>query len=324
MRTILFTNHYEGKPREILKEIVRNKFELIILEENTRECLLKHIEDADYLLVSGRLEIDKEILDKAVKLRMVQRTGVGLDNISLEELGKRQIPLYVNSGVNADSVAEHTLMLMLACLKNNYEINRNMRQGVWDKQKTGIRNREIRGKTVGLIGFGNIGQKTAILLKAFGADVIYYKRNRLSEDIEEKLGVRYESFDSLLKQSDIISLHCPYNEKTGVIIGQKEMSKMKEGTILINTARGKLVDETAMYEALKSGKISSAGLDVYHQEPIRADCRLLKLKNVNMSPHIGGVTYESFYAMMYRAVENIEIFDKGRVEDLEPKKYTRG
>ena len=152
MKRILLTNHYSGTPLDIVKSTLPENFCFAMLEEPTAECLAQSIAHADYILAGGRVRIDENALHHATRLKMIQRSGVGLDSIDLEALRRRGIPLYVNRGVNAQSVAEHALLLMLACLRRLTEIHANTVAGVWKKQEQGVRTFELHGKTVGLVG----------------------------------------------------------------------------------------------------------------------------------------------------------------------------
>ena len=168
MPKILHTARYTEIPWDILKSVVPDGFTVETLEELSYDCLLRQAVDADYLLVSGRLPIEEGVLSAAKQLKMIQRTGVGTEMLDMEAIKKYGIPVYVNAGVNARSVAEHTLTLMLCCLKNIPQIDRNVKQGVWKKQQTGVTCNELYGKTVGLVGMGAIGRKVATYLKVFG------------------------------------------------------------------------------------------------------------------------------------------------------------
>lgn len=189
MRTILLSNHYDGQPLEILEEAVGTDFTLKTLREVAQEELNEAVREADYLIASGRLEINSDLLANAGKLRMVQRTGVGIEHIDTAYLKKMGVPFYVNSGINADSVVDYAVMLMLSTLKRSYAINRQMRYGVWKKQETAITTHEIAGKTIGIIGMGNIGKRVARKLSGFDVELIYTDINRFSEGEETKLGV---------------------------------------------------------------------------------------------------------------------------------------
>ena len=321
MPKILHTARYTSIPLEILQASCPDGFIVKTLDEASYEQLLKEVPDADYFLVSGRLPIDKAVLDNAPKLKMIQRTGVGTEMLDLEEIRKRGIPGYVNAGVNVRSVAEHTLTLMLAALKRLPQINAQTHNGVWKKQQQGVTTHELYGKTVGLVGMGNIGRLVAAMLQPFGAKVIYTDVFRQKEEIESNLGLTYcDSFEALLPQCDILSFHCPLTKENTEMLNKQTLAMMKENAIVINTARGKLINPDDLYETLKSGHLKAAGLDTHYEEPIKEDYKLAELDNVILTPHIGGLSYEAFENMMQEAMANIKAFEEGRFGEIEAKK----
>lgn len=321
MPKILHTARYTGIPWEILKSVVPDGFTVETLEELSYECLLRQAVDADYLLVSGRLPIDEGVLSAAIHLKMIQRTGVGTEMLDVEAIKKHRIPVYVNAGVNAHSVAEHTLSLMLACLKRLPQINKQTHEGVWKKQQVGVTTHELKGKTVALVGMGNIGRLVAGMLQPFGAKVVYTDVIRQKPETENCLGLTYyENFDAMLPEVDILSFHCPLTPENTEILNNRSLAIMKHGAIVVNTARGKLINPVDMYEALKSGRLSAAALDTHYEEPIKEGYRLAELDNVILTPHIGGLSYETFHAMMTGAVENIVAFERGGYEMIKQKK----
>ena len=321
LKKILLTNKYSGTPLDIVKSALPEKFSFSMLEEPTVGCLAESIADADYILAGGRVRIDENVLSHATRLKMVQRSGVGLDSIDLEALRRHNIPLYVNKGVNSQSVAEHALLLMLACLRRLTEIHNNTVAGIWKKQEQGVRTFELHGKTVGLVGMGSIARKVAGLLRAFGVRILYFDPYRLDEKTESELSVKYMDFNALLAESDIVSLHCPMTDENSRMINGDTLSQMKRGAILVNTARGGLVDSAALHAALKDGRLSFVGLDVHETEPLPADYPLKTLPNVILTPHVAGVTADSFRAMMADAMRNIELFELGRLSEIEHARY---
>lgn len=320
-KVIQITNTYQGDVWKLVSSCVPDGFTIRRLPENSKEALLACVADADYILASGRVAIDSEVLEAAVRLQMIQRTGVGLDSLDLQALEEKKIPLYVNYGVNAESVAEHALLLILAGLRNLCPINSRTKEGLWNKQGQGIQTRELQGRTVGIIGMGRIGQTLARLLRPFGVRILYFDQFRVAAKIEENLKLCYTSLDTLLGESDIISLHCPLTEETRGIICEKNLKKIKPGAGIVNTARGALVCEKDLRAAIERGQISFAGLDVHEQEPLKAQDPLAGLEQVIMTPHIGGITYDSFYRMIQGAMKNILLFDQGRRDELEPYRY---
>ena len=318
---ILHTARYTGIPWEILKNVVPDGFAVKTLDELNYDCLVREAMDADYLLVSGRLPINEGVLSAAKHLKMIQRTGVGTEMLDVEAIKRHNIPVYVNAGVNAQSVAEHTLTLMLACLKRLPQINQQTHHGVWKKQQVGVTTRELKGKTVALVGMGNIGRLVASMLQPFGAKVIYTDVVRQPDETEQRLGLTYyDSFEAMLPVADVLSFHCPLVKENTEILNQRTLAMMKKDAILVNTARGKLINPNELYEAMKSGHLSAAALDTHYEEPIKEGYKLAELENVILTPHIGGLSYEAFHQMMADAVENIVAFEEGRLTEIESKR----
>ena len=321
MPKILHTAKYTGLPLEILQKSCLDGFIIKTLDEATHDQLVKEVVDADYFLVSGRLPINKAVLDHAPQLKMIQRTGVGVEMLDLEAIKQRGIPVYVNVGVNAQSVAEHTLALMLSCIKRLPQINHQTHLGIWRKQQTGVSTHELKGKTVALVGMGNIGRIVARMLQAFGAKVIYTDVMRQPEETERLFGLTYyDGFEDMLPEADILSFHCPLTKENSEMLNRRTMEMMKDGAIIVNTARGKLINPNDLYDTVKSGHIRAAALDTHYEEPIKDGYKLAELDNVILTPHIGGLSYEAFEAMMVGAMENIEAFEHGRLSEIDKKK----
>jgi len=314
MPTILLTNKYSNKILSVVRKELPEGFEFISLEKLTKKELMIKAADADYFLASGRLYIDKKIIESAPKLKMVQRTGVGIDTLDLTTLKGKEIPVYINNGINSTSVAEHTILLMLSVLRQLTIVDSGVKSGKWNKNDMGFECRSLNNKTVGIIGIGNIGKKVVKMLKPFNVKILYYNPNKLPPNVEEELDIEYCDLRSLITQVDILSLHCPLTSETKGIIGSFELSRMKKSSIIINTARGELIDENALTEALISGKILGAGLDVFTKEPPISDDQLFKLSNVILTPHIGGLSLETFTAMICNAFKNIRLFELGRFD----------
>jgi D-3-phosphoglycerate dehydrogenase / 2-oxoglutarate reductase len=320
MSKILLTNFYNPGPLDLVKRLVPPGFELIALEKSGKEEVIRKAADADYLLVGGRTKIDQKVLDAALNLKMIQRSGVGLDSLDLNAIHERGIPLYVNEGINARSVAEQTLMLILGTLRKIAIVDARTRNGEWVKHDIGITCHDLYGKQVGLIGLGNIGMHVVRMLKVFGVDIVYCKKSRLSFEQEESLGVRQLTLKDLLATSDIISLHCSLNKETKGLLGFEELAEVKRGAFLINTARGGLVNESALLKALETGCLAGAGLDVFEKEPLPEDHPFFKQSNVLLTPHIGSITAETFSGMIGRALQNIALFDAKKTTQMTAKR----
>lgn len=305
LKRILLSNHYPEEVLRLFMTEVPFGFDLVQLEQVTNECLHGAIGEADYLIASGRLIIGEKALKCAHRLQMIARTGVGLDAIDVEALSCRAIPLYVNKGINAISVAEHTLLLILACMKRLTLLDRCTRAGVWDRQKQGVQTRELYGKTVCIIGMGRIGNKVATFLEALGCNILTCGSKEIS------------NLKQLVSCSDIVTLHCPLTPSTAKIINAEVLTCFKQGSVLINTARGGLIDYEALLSALDAGKVAFAGLDVYETEPIPRENAILTHEHVVLTPHIGGITEESYRRMAAGVMHNIACFDKGMFEEIE-------
>jgi phosphoglycerate dehydrogenase-like enzyme len=248
----------------------------------------------------------------AGKLKLVQLLSAGYDNFPIEVARQKRLPVSTNGGANAISVAEHAVMLMLAVYRRLPRLDRTVRGGVWRQALRGAeRYYEICGKQVGLIGMGMIGRNVARRLRGFDATVVYNDVRRLALETEAELGLKYVSRDELISTSDIISLHVPLLVETRGLIDATALAKMKPTAVLINTARGELVDETALHAALVSGQIAGAGLDVLAQEPPQPDNPLFMLDNVVITPHSAGPTWDSWPRRYANGYANIGRVTRG-------------
>ncbi len=261
------------------------------LDEDTQIELAR---DADFLLLfPGRLS--DRVLTNAPNVRLLQLLSAGYDRMNLKLAADLGVPVANNGGANSVAVAEHAIMLMLAVYRRLYHYGHVVKGGGW--RPTGDRTidtYEIEGKTVGLVGIGNIAQKVARRLRGFDVALLYYdKYASLRPTEEEALEIRPVDLETLLTTSDVVSIHVPFTSETRNMIGAAELSMMKPSAILINTARGGIVDEAALVEALQTGSIAGAGLDVLEHEPPDPNDPLPKLENVIVTPHTAGPTYES-------------------------------
>ena len=236
---------------------------------------------------------------KASSLKLIQKIGVGVNTIDLDAAQAAGVPVCNMPGTNTRAVAEMTLLLILSTLRLQPRLDALCRNGQWiPDEDTRESLQELHGKTVGLVGFGDIPHLLAPILEFMGAKVIYASRS------EKDVPYQHVPLETLISQSDIISLHIPLTGETAHMIGREELARMKQGTILINTARGGLVDEAALYDALRSGHLKSAGLDVFDPEPAKASNPLFQLDNVIPAPHIAWLTNETFDRSLDVAVAN--------------------
>ena len=253
------------------------------------------------------------LLESAKALRIVQRIGEGTDKMDLAAARAAGVLVAKTTGINATSSAELTLLLMLAALRRLPAAHASMVDGRWEKWSVREGTHELRGKRVGIVGLGKIGQLVATRVRAFEATVAYHSRRRLPADAEH--GALHLTLDELLTTSDIVTLHVPLGAATAGMIGANELRLMKRGAILVNTARGGLVDEAALAAALAQHDIAAAGLDVFRDEPPAPDHPLRALDNVVLTPHVGGVTDDSRALMVARAFANIRRTLAGEVLD---------
>src|SRR5246127_4276640 len=255
----------------------------------TKENLNAEIADAEALIVRSATKVMPELMEKAPRLRVVGRAGVGVDNIDLEEATRRGVLVMSTPGGNAVSVAEHTFALLLALARQVPRHDKAIHEGRWEKSSAA--GTEVRGKTLGLVGLGRIGSEVAVRAQAFDMHVLAYDPF-ISEAAAHEISVELAPLDRLLVESDFVSLHTALSPATENLISAANIQKMKKGARIINTARGELVDEGALAEALKSGKLAGAAVDVFSEEPPK-NSPLLGLPNVIATPHVAGSTAEA-------------------------------
>jgi phosphoglycerate dehydrogenase-like enzyme len=271
------------------------------------------IQDADFLCgFIGPIDTDVLVSAKAKRLKLVQLMSAGYDRFNLDGARAARVPVSVNGGANAISVAEHAIMLMLSALKHLHALDDGVRHGQWRGAAAAAgRVHELFGSTVGIVGMGRIGREVAKRLTGWNVTIVYYDPFRLSADVEQQLGVRYVELDQLLRIADAVTIHVPLNASTRHLIDAESLSLMKPSAVLVNTARGGLVDEEALADALRERRILGAGLDVLSQEPPPADHPLLDLSNVVLTPHSAGPTWESFPRRFANCFANIERVQRG-------------
>lgn len=301
-RILLTTTSYQDTPgphHEQLKatgwEIVRERGPL------SEERMLELVGDIDGLLC-GDDAISARVIEKAhPRLKVISKYGIGLDKVDVEHATAKGIPVTFCPGVNHTTVAEHTFGLLLALVRKLVEEVNYTRSGEW----TRLTGNEIMGRKLGILGLGRIGREVAIRGKAFGLELLGYDVY-WPEDFAEEYGVpRAPDVESLLREADIISLHTNLNPETHHLISERTIPLLKEGVILLNCARGELVDTDAVLDALESGKLAGYGTDVLDVEPPPADHPLLRAPNCIVTPHIGSRTYESVQRQAGMATENL-------------------
>lgn len=266
--------------------------------------------EADYMFAyPGDPAVEE--LEAARHLKLFQLLSAGHDWLDLAAFSRCRIPVASNAGSNAVSTAEHAVLLMLALLKQLPRHHQAMVGGEWLGMANTMQLRELRGKVVGLVGFGNIAQHVARRVQAFGARIVYTKPTRLTPEIEQSFEASYRSLEELLTESDIVSLHAPLQPGSRSMIDARALARMRPGSWLVNTARGALVDESALVDALRTGHLAGAGLDVFAHEPIDPDSPLLRLPNVVLTPHIAGATRDTWTHRMTAAWGNVSRVEAG-------------
>ena len=296
--------------RELIAAEVPEGFDLIFAETQAEEEKLAKAREADYILCSWT-PLSGQVIEAGPRIKLIQKYGIGVDKIDLETAKRRGIPVGISAGVNSIAVAETAITLMLALYKRLCMADQSLRQGKWLKWELRTGCYELAGKTVGIIGGGAIGRAVAKRLSGFECRVLYYDLFRLPEETEKALGMTYTAKDKLLMQSDIVSLHLPLTQETRGLIGPRELALMKPSALLINTARGGVVNELALIEALRNRTIAGAGLDVFAKEPPEPDNPLLQMDNVVLTPHNAGGTVDTVKKVIRHSFENIIRIERG-------------
>ncbi|KAA2212519.1 2-hydroxyacid dehydrogenase [Teichococcus oryzae] len=268
------------------------------------------VADADYL-VSGQVAVDKELLAAARQAKLLHKWGVGVDNFDLEAARAQGITVARTTGSNARPVAEAALGLTIALLRNLAWGHSSLRSGEWRPMSLPKASYSLFGKTVGIIGFGAIGQNLARLLRPFGGRILYNKTRPLSPEEEAEQGVAFASVAEILREADVVSLHCPLTPQTRGMIDRAALRTMKPTAVLINVARGGVVIESDLAEALKAKEILGAAMDVYEEEPTPPSNPLLALENVVCTPHIAAMAADSFVPTISQMFGNIDRFNRG-------------
>jgi len=253
-------------------------------------------------VISRTVQLGARAIASCPTLKVISKHGVGVSNIDVEAASARGIPVYVTPGANAQSVAEMTLGLMFAAARRIGWMDRELHEGRWSRAQDGI---ELRGKTIGLVGFGQIGQRVALVCQALGMRVAAFDPALAGRPSPVAGVTLVDSLDALLPLSHVLSLHVPLNKHTRAMIGAAQIERLPAAAILLNTARGEVVDEPALIAALRSGRLYAAGLDTMAAEPLPAGSELAALPNVVLTPHVGGSTPAALAGMATGAVRNV-------------------
>jgi D-3-phosphoglycerate dehydrogenase len=275
--------------------------ELIKFQCRTEDDVIKYCKDADALL-NQYAPITRKVIENLEKAKIIVRYGVGVDNIDIKAATEKGI-FVANVIYDVSDVADHAFALILSLARKILLVNQNVKRGKWDWKEIQPIYR-FNGSTIGIIGLGRIGSAIARRARGFNMKILYYDAIR-REDIEKELGIIYTDIDTLLKESDIVTLHVPLTNETKHLINEEKLKKMKKNAILINTSRGPVIDEKALYKALKEGWIAGAGLDVLEKEPPLKNNPLFKLNNVIITPHMAWYSIDSLTEIQTKAAEEV-------------------
>ncbi len=274
--------------------------------------LAESLGDCDALIVRSVVKVTSDLLEHAPQLRVIGRAGIGVDNIDLEAATRRGIAVMNTPGANAVAVAEHTLGMMLALARHLCRAHELTRAGKWEKKS--LEGTELRGKVLGILGLGRIGMEVARRARAFGMNLVGHDPY-VTPEIARENAVEPSGFDEVLAQADYLTLHLALTSQTAGIINAAAIARMKRGVRIVNCARGELIDENALADALRSGHVSGAALDVFAPEPPKSS-PLLKLENVVLTPHIGGSTREAQEAVGVQIAQQVrEYLSRGIIQN---------
>jgi D-3-phosphoglycerate dehydrogenase / 2-oxoglutarate reductase len=301
---------WDDEVKRIVQSVAPPEFEITFVSSYDPDEAYALGIQGDFI-VTGWAPVPARIIEDAPRLRMVHKWGAGYEKIDTAAAKRRGIPVLIAAGANASPVAEHAIALMLAVYRHIPVLDRRLRQGQWLKQGMRSVARQLKEKTVGLLGLGNIGRQVAQKIGGFGVKVIYYDVRRMDEATERSLGITYVALDELLAQADIVSIHVPLLDSTRNLLNATAIAKMKDGAVVINTSRGGVVDEKALYDALVSGKLYGAGLDTHTKEPPDPGNPLFELDQVVVTPHSGAVVVDNVAPVTIHVFENIQRLLRG-------------
>jgi D-3-phosphoglycerate dehydrogenase / 2-oxoglutarate reductase len=271
-----------------------------ILSENTIHAVITR----------GKGQVNKALMEACPQLQVAARCGVGLDNVDVKEATSRKIKVVNAPGANAATIAEHTLSLMLILQRNLYQSINDVKAGNWDARNR-FQGDELQGKTLGILGMGNIGKKVAKLADAFGMKIMYWSRSKVKNKF------KYATFEDVLRKSDIVSLHLPYFPELHHLIDEQALAMMKPTALLINTARGTLIDQAVLYKALDNKTIAGFGADVLANEPPSQNDPLLTHPKALITAHVGSLTATTYTKMCVSTVQNVLAILAGKEPQIE-------
>ena len=307
--TITLAGKYPAGTKERLQALLHHEAEIRLVDTPEAHDTMTDAE----IVVLRVFKAPRAFIERNPNLKMIMRWGVGVDSVDLDAAGEHGVIVTNTPGANAGAVSELAVLLMLAVGRKLLCHTKCLHEGVWSKTQFTNSSYCLDGKVVGIVGGGNIGRQVAKKVQAFGASTQYYDVFRLGEEREAALGMPYRPLDELLQTSDIITLHIPLLDSTFHIIGERELGLVKQGAILVNTARGGLVDDHALFEAVHSGHLAGAGLDGVEEEPLPADHEFYTDPNFIVTPHVGGGTADLGDKILPMLAEDIDTFAEGKL-----------
>jgi D-3-phosphoglycerate dehydrogenase len=295
------------------KELLKGKVEILIAPDTGKETAIRLVQDVEGVILRATTRFDAEVIEKAKKLKVIARTGVGVDNVDIEAATKKGILVCNFPGMNNLSVAEHTIVMLMALARQVVNMHRAVKEGKWSERFSPDQI-EVAGKTIGIIGMGKIGRLVAQKCRdGLGMEVLAYDPFVAEK---QKTGFRFtENPEELFRKADFVSLHVPSLPATRGMVSRKLLDQMKRSAFLINTSRGELIDEPALTEMLQNSIIKGAALDVFTEEPLPAQNPLLHLHNVILSPHCAGSTWESNVRIAAAAAQAVLDVLEGRLPE---------
>lgn len=300
--TVIVTEPIHAAGIKLLEE---SGVEVISMPPGADEASLQELApEADALITRGGIKVTRETMASSPRLRAVGVHGIGCDHVDLEAARELGRVVFNTPAALTETVAEMTLALMLALTRRVVSADKAVRAGEWSRKYGDLRGTEIMGKTVGVVGLGRIGSAVARRLKPFGVELIYHDMVG-NPGLEAEIGIERVGLDDLLQRSDIITLHLPYMPATHHLISHREIGMMREGVRIVNTARGRIIDQEALVKALMRGKVAGAALDVFEEEPLDPGCPLASMDNVILTPHLGASSNEAMERMAVQVAEGV-------------------
>jgi D-3-phosphoglycerate dehydrogenase len=311
---IAFLTPMAEPTRKVVRALLPDGFTIAFAHTNDEAEHRKLVPDASVIMAVGTY-VTADLIALAPKLKLIQKWGIGVDKIDLNAARRAGVTVAITAGATSIPVSEHALMLMLATSRRLPLAHRSLQEGKWIATELRTVCSMLDGKTVGLFGFGNIARFVAKRLKGFDVKIIYHSRHRVDPVIEAQFQAQYVDFDTLLAQSDLLSLHAPLTPETRQLFNAATFNKMKSGAILINTARGELIDEADLIHALSTGQLSGAGLDTFCGEPPSANNPLFRMDQVVATPHSAGGVFDNVPHIVGHMFRNIKQFHQSQPLD---------